>query len=48
MKKTMCNTINHFVPGAPFLYPLKTLENYKVSRCFQLGGRNRVNLELMD
>ena len=27
--------INPFVPNAPFLYPLNTLENHKVFRCFQ-------------
>ena len=35
-------TINPFVPNAPFLYPLKTSENRKVFLCFH-GGRERVH-----
>ena len=42
VNQTCCNEIwindqefNPFVPSAPFLYPLKTLENRKVFWCFQ-------------
>ena len=32
---TTCLDINRFVPNVPFLYSLKTSENYKVFWCFQ-------------
>ena len=35
-------TINPFVPNAPFLYPLKISENRKVFLCFH-GDRERVH-----
>ena len=43
-KKKICFTLvkfdvfNQFVPRAPFLYPLKTLENLNVFWCFQGVG----------
>ena len=32
------DVFNQFVPRAPFLYPLKTLENLNVFWCFQGVG----------
>ena len=33
--KVSNDSVNPFVPSAPFLYPLKTSENLKVFWCFQ-------------
>ena len=45
-KSAMPPLFNPFVPNAPFLYPLKILENLKFSDVFR-GGRERVHWKQM-